>query len=269
MQFLKNLPALCKQHYEKILLGLAFVALGVAVWLLNDKIQKESEDLKRFSEDFRKRNVKGIEITDFKDYLDKLKQFQNPPGLNFSVPHNLFNPVKWQRRPDGTLIKIEKGTEVGPDALRLANIRTLNLIITLKKAAPPGYFMTVIREAHTNAAWRREMPPYYVKLNEKDRPAAFATFTLREIKGAPDDPTELGIELVDTNERGALSKDKPYVRVDGYEVDFTYPPENKTFTKKRLNDSIILGSDEYILVDIRPTEAVLSARSNGKKTTIR
>ena len=54
MQFLKNLPALCKQHYEKILLGLAFVALGVAVWLLNDKIQKESEDLKRFSEDFRK-----------------------------------------------------------------------------------------------------------------------------------------------------------------------------------------------------------------------
>ena len=77
------------------------------------------------------------------------------------------------------------------------------------------------------------------------------------------------VELVDTNERGSVSKDKPYQRIDGYEVDFNYPPENKQITKKRLNDVITLGVDDYIIVDIRPNEAVLSARSNGKKTTIR
>ena len=269
MQFLKKLPALFKQHYEKVLLGLAFIALGVAVWLLNDQIQKESEALKKLVGEIQKRNVKGIDPVDFTDQRATLGQFQNPPTLNFSVPHNLFNPVKWQRRPDGTLLKIEKGTEVGPDALRLANIRPLHLIITMEKVALPGYNMRVTKEAHTNKNARLPLPVTYVKLNEKDRGGAFATFILREVKGAPEDPTELVVELVDTNERGSLSRDKPYMRVDGYEVDFNYPPENKAITKKRLNEVIILGVDEYILVDIRPNEAVLSARSNGKKTTIR
>lgn len=268
MEKLKKLPVLLKQHYEKVLLVLAFIALGTTVWLLYQKIQEESEKLEKYVVGVVKKNVKGIPTTDFSHYQTALKEFKNTPSINLSAPHHLFNSVKWQRRPDGSLLKIEKGTEVGPNALRIAKITPLFLMITLEKPAAPGYFMSVTREAHTNAAMRKKFPPTYVKVNEKDRPGALGTFFLKEVKGAPENPDELVIELADSGDRGSVSKDKPYQRVDAFKIDFSYPPENRVMKELRLNEKITLGNEEYILVDIKATEAVLLG-SNLKKYTIR
>ena len=65
MQFLKNLPALLKQHYEKVLLALAFIALGTTVWLLYVKVQEESEKLNKYVVGIQKKNTKGITSMDF------------------------------------------------------------------------------------------------------------------------------------------------------------------------------------------------------------
>ena len=268
MQFLKNLPALLKQHYEKVLLALAFIALGTTVWLLYVKVQEESEKLSKYVVGIQKKNTKEIPTMDFSRQQAALKNFKNAPTINLSAPHHLFNPVKWQRRPDGTLLKIEKGTEVGPNALRIAKITPLLLIVTLEKVAIPGYYMSVTREASTNAALRKKLPPTYVKPNDKDRPGAAGTFLLKDIKGAPEKPEELVIELADTGERGVLSKDKPFQRVDGFKVDFSYPPESWSKKELRVNDPISVGGEDYIIVDIKATEAVLSGR-NLKKYTIR
>jgi hypothetical protein len=64
-------------------------------------------------------------------------------------------------------------------------------------------------------------------------------------------------------------KGRTFQRVDGYKADFSYPPENKAFTEKRLNETVTLGGEDYILIAISQSEVVLSARSNNKRTTLR
>jgi hypothetical protein len=95
-------------------------------------------------------------------------------------------------------------------------------------------------------------------------------FVLKEVKGAPDNPTEFVIELSgDPKVTGSLTKDAPFKQVEGYVVDLKYPPENLSFNGKRLNDSVAFGGDDYNIVDIVPDGIVLSSRSSTKRILIK
>jgi hypothetical protein len=189
---------------------------------------------------------------------------QSPPPLILSGPHNLFNPVKWQRRPDGALIKIQTGKEVGPDAMLITRIAPLNYIIALDRIGNAGgYYMGVTREAAERPVDRLKKQKY-VTPNVTNE-----FFTLREIKGTPEDPTELILELADTKERVSVAKAKDFKKVVGYEVDLKYPVENKSYAKLRVGSTITVAGDQYIIVAISENEVVLSARLNDKKYTVR
>ena len=97
------------------------------------------------------------------------------------------------------------------------------------------------------------------------------TFTLREVKTAPDDPTNATVvlELNDTAQRATVAKDQPFRRVDGYVVDMKYAPEAKTWTNRRVGASLAFNGEDYNIVAITENEVVLSAKSNQKKWTIK
>jgi hypothetical protein len=267
MEFLKKLPELLRQHYEKVLLGLALAALAVSGFLLAGQKQKEEEALKNYIVGATSRKAFPYTNVNWAPYFEALKDATNAFHADFSKPriHGVFGPVKWQKRPDGKLIKIEIGNEVGADALKVTKITPLYLTISLDKASgAAGYFMNVTREASTNALLRRKLQSY-VTPGGKDR---LGTFLLKEVKGTAEEP-ELALELGDTGDKVSVFKDRPYQRVDGYKADLSYPPENRSFLERRVNDTLILGGEDYIVVAISQNEVVLSARSNNKRTTLR
>jgi hypothetical protein len=93
------------------------------------------------------------------------------------------------------------------------------------------------------------------------------TFLLRDVKGPADQPTAVELELSDTGQRVTLTPDEPFKRVDGYMADLVYPPDNRTWTDKRVGDIITVEREYYNIVAISEDEVVLSARS-GKKTPL-
>jgi hypothetical protein len=270
MAFLTKLLALAQQHYEKVVLGLALAALAVSGFLLAQQKEKEEEELKNYIVDVSRRKPYPYTNMVWATYMAALTEGTKPVIMDFTKPrlHNLFGPVKWQRSsgPEGKLLKIELGNEVGPEALKVTSITPLYLNIALNKAGGgSGYFINVTREASTNLLWRRKIESY-VTPGSKDR---IGTFLLREVKGTPEEP-ELVLELLDSGEKVSLLKNTPVRKVEGYKADLVYPPENnRTFKEKRVGDTITVAGEDYNLVAITENEVVLSSRSNYKQTTLR
>ena len=93
-------------------------------------------------------------------------------------------------------------------------------------------------------------------------------FTLREVKGPPENPTGFLLELGDTGEKVSVAPGKPYKRVDGYAADLKYAPENKTWRNQRMGQTLTFAGDQYNIVAITQSNVVLSAKANDKKTTL-
>lgn len=265
MDKLKKIAGACKQHYEKILLSVVLLVLAVAVYFLWEAKQEEEKRNSEVVLDLDKRKVQGIQPVDLSAFNALLKSAANPQGLNFGLPHNLFNPVKWQRQPNGDLLKIQTGKEVGPARMIATKISPLKLIIGLDRIANPGsYYFGVTREAAERPGDRKKRQ-FFAKVNDKTNPA----FILKEIKGPEDDPTGFVLELLETGEKVTVTKDKPFERVDGYEADLSYPIESKTFNNVRVGSPVTFAGETYNIVAINQNEVVMSARSNDKKYTVR
>ena len=263
---MSNILNILKNHYEKIILSLVLVGLAAAVWFLYQASATEEESISKWTSEVERRKVKGVPVVDLSSYQSILKTAQNPPPLQLSEGHNVFNPVKWQRKPDGTLLKVQTGKEVGPEALVIAKVTPLYTIISLERPTPPGYTISVTHEEAEKPQMRGKARKF-VKL---DTPASTNDFfTLKEVKGPPEDPTELVLELVDTKERVSIAKGKDFKRAAGFEVDLKYPVENKEFKNQRIGSAITLANEPYKIVAINENEVVLSARLNDKKYTIR
>jgi len=258
MEGLKNIGDLFRNHYEKVILGLALAGLGAAVWILMQASSAEQEKIRKYEEEVGRRSVALVQPVDLSLMETTLKQAQNPPALNISGEHNLFNPVKWQRRPDGAWIKQVKGTEGTLDELEVTRIGPLQFVITLDKYTGSGYTIVVTNEA----AYPKRYSQFYT-LNDTNK----ALLILREIKGAPESP-ELVLEIKDSGERVAISKEAPLNRTNTYEVDLKWKVENKAFNKQRTNSVLNLGGELYKIVAINPGEVVISA-PNDKKYTVR
>ena len=173
----------------------------------------------------------------------------------------------WQKKADGTLLKIVTGDETGPGALVVTNQRPLYLTITFDSVSTTDsgtrYVLYVEREAAPKAT-NRGRKPFVSRKDEKNE-----VFVLREVKGPADAPTELVVELVDGGELVSVTKEKPFKRVDGYTVDLKYPLENRTWLNQRVGSpSLKFGGEEYNIVAITKTEVVVLAKSNQKKTPV-
>ena len=265
MDFFKKIADACRLHYEKMLLILVLLGLAGAVLYLNKTKADEEQMLKDYEKEVGKRSTAQVKPVDLSANNSALKLMTNPPPLKFSLPHHLFNPVKWQQRPppDNTLIKLVTGEEVGWAKMTVTKITPLNFIINLEKVVSPGqYYLGITREAAERPVDRKKKQRF-ATLNAKNE-----FFTLKEIVGPTEDPTELVLELPDDATKVSVSKDKPYTRVEGYEADLKYTIDGKTFNNLRVKSTLRFQGEDYIVVAITPTEVVVSARSNDKKYTV-
>lgn len=258
-----------KKHYEKVLLGVVLLLATGAVAALPFLISNEKAALEEQRTTILKRPVKPLTNLDLTISETVVKNLEMPLGADFALPHNVFNPVQWQKGADGRLLKLAKGNEIGPEAAVVTKTTPLYLVLSLDSVGPSttgvpsGYLIGIEKQASTAANARRKRQTFAALNSKKD------DFTLREVKGPPENPTELIVELADTGERVALSKEKPFKRVDGYLADVRYDPEKKNYTNRRVDDSLVFAGETYKIVAITQNEVVVSHTLTGKKFTIR
>jgi hypothetical protein len=255
-----------KKHYEKVILGLVLLGLAVAIAFLPIKIASERQKLEDLRTSLTHPKVKPLTNLDLTLQEAALKRVGVPALVDFSSTNKLFNPVPWQKAADGHLIKLEE-RNIGPKAVQIVKITPLYSILTFDSVmtAADGsskYVVGVQKEASSVVSQRNKKQSYCKPGDKTD------TFTLAEVKGKPDDPSQLDLVLNDTGDRVSISKDKPFRRVDGYMADLKYVPENKTWAARRNGAPLSFNNEEYNIVAITQNEVVLSAKSNQKKWTV-
>jgi hypothetical protein len=233
-------------------------------------IPRERQQLDEMSNTIIKRPAKPLPELEVSRPLALIQRSGASGCLDLTTTNKVFNPVQWQRKPDGTVIKVALGNEIGPEAVIVTKITPLYLTITLDSVENIGGTLYYVIVAQNEAAARpadRSRKRFSAVTNVKKD-----IFVIREVRGPVDNPSELVLELTDGAERITLSKDNPFRRVAGYTADFRYPPENKTWSNQRVGaglpgtPQVLIAGEAYNVVAIAKNEVVLSARSNNKKT---
>jgi hypothetical protein len=257
-----------KKNYEKVLLALVLVGMVGAVGFMIYLVSKEKQQLEDRKASFIRRRVVPLEELPTDRYDVALKQVSTPITLDFSSNNRLFSPVRVLKGLDGRLIFIRAGSEL--EKLEITRMTNLFLIVSLDNinATDSGvrYGISIERQAAAKAGDRGRRTYYLAQGEKKD------VIRLLDVKGPPDSPTELILDLADADKPISIAKDKPYRRVEGYLADLRYAPENKNFPNRRANDPvsgrIFVAGEQYNIVAINENEVVLSA-PNGRKYTVR
>ena len=240
-----------KKHYEKILLSFVLLCLAITAAWFQIKINAEKEKSQEYIIALPKpKEVKPLDLTTNQAALQRL---QNPPSIEISGAHNLFNPVTWKVKPDGTFLKIVRE---GVDALTVTNIQPLFMELAYERASGAGYWIGVKSKSV-------KKPSVYAKLNEKKD-----LFKITEIKGPAEDPEELVLELTENQQVISIGKEKPFKRVEAYTADLRYEPDSKNFLRQQVNNVISFAGESYKIIAINEKDVRVSASSTEKRTTI-
>ncbi len=203
-------------------------------------------------------------------YQAVLQRLTASVHLDLSAPHKLFNPMPWQKLPNGRLVKMDANS-VGPRAVIITKLNKLNFELTLDSVlvedSVPKFLIGIKREAAPNLKDRAKTTRY-CKVGEKND-----LFFVKGIGGPPDNPTNVVLVLNDTGEEAVLSTDKstPFRRVNGYTADLKYGPENRILgINRRANTPppLTFNGESYDIVAIKKNEVTLQAKSNQKKWSI-
>src|SRR5436190_4374271 len=238
-----------KKHYEKILLGVVLIGLAAAVVFLQFVVANEKEKLTNLTTTVLNPKVKPLTNVDLTVLDSALKRVAAPAMIDLGQPNRLFNPMPWQKSADGRLIPSQK---VGPNAVTITNISELYLRLTLDSVTPsdsgPKYVIGIEKQAAALAA-QRVKKQTYCSLNP---PTKNDTFTMVEVKGKPDEPSQIVVQLNDTGEKAVITKEQPFRRVDGYMADLHYDLEKKSWTRRRVNSQppLSLNGEDYNIVAI-------------------
>ena len=254
-----------KKHYEKILLSVVLLGLVLALVFMAFIIPSEQQKVKDMSTSIIRGHVVALTNLDLTTESNIIVRLQSPYPLDFDTTNKLFNPVEWRRTPDGRLIKAAR---TNPQAAVVTRITPLYLALTLESVETnefgARYVISVERQAAANLAMRRKQNRY-ISMDDAKKDV----FTLKQVKGPPENPEALVLILADTGQTIQLSKDKPFRRVDAYTADVKYDPDRMTWSQQRVGNHLRFAGDDYTIVDINSSEVVLSAQSNQKKWTLR
>jgi hypothetical protein len=258
-----------KKNYEKLLLGIVLLGLAGAVACLPFLIASENEKLKKAAEVVTNPRVKPLTNLDLTVPELALKRVGTPAMIDFGPPNRLFNPMPWQKAADARLIPVSK---VGPTALVVTNITPLYLRLSLDSVTPPDvsgnatYIIGMEKPGATAAQKIRSQFSCTINPPTKNK-----TFLMLEVKGKPEAPSEIVVQMLDSGEKAVISTNKPFQRVEGYTADLRYEPEKKHWDNCRVGARQMpsFNGEEYNIVAINKDEVVLAAKSNGKKWTIK
>lgn len=261
MQFLKK-------HYEKLILCIVLLALAVAAVILSIKVSQVKRSLEKSAQvigSYPKTPLSPVDLTVFQA---SVAVHSNPPPIVFTNRHLLFNPVPWFKKPDGSIVKVATGNEIGIGALQCLQIKPLKRIVSLEgvtgTAEKPRYTIGVIKQGSTNRVEQSRKLQYASPMDKNKM------FYLKEVKGEPLNPTEVVLTWLEdeSNDEVIVSKATPYEKTTDYLVDLTYPPENLEFKGKRLNEAITISGENYIIIAITDKQVVMSAERNQKRTIV-
>jgi hypothetical protein len=257
-----------KKHYEKIILSVVLLGLAVVAAYLPIKVNQEKEREAARKEQLIGAPAKPFPPVDLSTNQQVLAKVKTPIKFDISGRHNLFNPVPWVKKPNGELIKVKTGDEIGIGAIEVVGITPLNLIISFDGVAGDittqpkdpkdiKYQITVIRE--TMGSGGKSVRAFTLG-------QANNLGTLKDIKGPPEAPTEAEFLPLGENKPITITRDKPFMRVIGYAADIVYPPTNLNRKGMRRGDQIFAGNDLYTIVNIEKDTVVFQAKSNQKQT---
>jgi hypothetical protein len=255
MQFLKA-------HYEKIILSVVLIGLAALAALMPLRVAKERELQEAREGDITKRPVKEYQPIDLTTNATVLSRLEQPLRLKFAGDHNIFNPVRWQKRPDGGVIKV---SEAGANALEVAEIRPLKLSLAFDEVAgTPAdvkYQLSYLNEAQRGG----RATPRVAGVKDRNN-----MFMIDEVIGETNNPTALKVIIVGVGDKEPVTIEpgKPYERIVGYTADLRYPPEDKLFKDLKVKAEFTIGGETYNIVAITENEVVLSAKSNKKQTVL-
>jgi hypothetical protein len=249
-----------KKHYEKIIMSVVLLCLlGAAVCLPKMIADAREQINQKAGSEPPNRPWKA---TDFTIQSNALAALKVPFSVQLSggVPpeyHNLFNPVTWKWNTNYVKVYVE-----GPEALVVKDVRPLYLTVAFDRSAGTGYYFYYQKQSG-------KKNNVYLHVKETAKVGGQPVFTLLGIKGAPEDPSEFQILMLDTQETIAVTKQVPFQKVDGYVTDMTYPPEpNVNLKNKRVGDTFTLAGETYKVIAISQNAVRVAAESNGKQTTI-
>ncbi len=267
-----------KQHYEKLILGLAMLALVYAAYIIvmddsEEKIEAQVLERNKPGSDDKKEMPK----IDMSDHEAPLARLENARPLNLGNPHNLFNPVQWRVARDGTVLKVERGNEIGAGAIVLSGTKPLHLKVEYRGISGAGsnlrYRFAVTRESAKRKKERLRMTTTAKDENYKDTRDLFTLLKIEGPAGADgkvSDPTAFQLRLAGDTGIITVGKGKPFQRIDGYTASLAYntPGESKSYVNKRVGDRLFFADDGHNIVAIGEREVVLSTASTSKRTTI-
>jgi hypothetical protein len=247
-----------KAHYEKIILSVVLLGLAAAAALMPIKVSQEKQRAEERQSSIINRKVDPLKPVDLTTNAIVLARLEQPARFKYGGEHNIFNPVRWQRRPDGGLLK---GSETGVNALKVTEIKPLHFRVTFDglSPSPDRYQLSVLKETGKSS----RPIPRLAGLKEKNN-----MFTLEEIIGDPQNPTGAKVLLEGEKEPVIVAKDKPFERVIGHSADFHYDPENRNWKDLTVKDELVFGGETYNIVAITENQVVISAKSNKKQTTL-
>lgn len=256
-----------KKHYEKILLGLVLAGLIGALVFMLFFISSDMEEMKNRADSLiNNPSIKALTNLDLTVQSNVLVRLKSPYALDFEAGNKLFNPVDWQKTPDGRLIK--KGNAgVGIQAVVVTSITPLYLVISLDavNASELGTRYTIgVENQAAPTSFKRRKQQRFVSAGEKPND----TFSLLEVKGSPESPDALVLKLLDTGETVTISSSKPFRRIDAHVADFRYDPEKKVFRSQRVGGKVSFNGTDYLVAEVNQNELILSDQSNQKKTPL-
>jgi hypothetical protein len=263
-----------KKHYEKIVLCVVLLGLaGAAIWMrmaidkVQDSLPAPSASPAAERRGRGKAAAEGgkasIPVLDLSTNERALALATNPPTITLSGENNLFNPVTWKRKSDGTFLKVIKQ---GPDALIITNITPLYTVISYDHASGGGSGVYVMgTQTQSDLQHPKRLVTEFAKKNEKVKSGLYI---IRDVKGDADNPTEIDVELTANGEIVPITKEKPYEREDSCIADLKYEPEQKTFYKVHVNEPLRLDGESYKVVEITNNAVRIQFNRTTKVTEI-
>jgi hypothetical protein len=256
-----------KKNYEKVLLGAVLLGLVGSLLAMPVIIQHDKDALATIVNGIVNAPPKPLPPLNMATEEAALARVQAPYTLDFETTNRLFNPVKWQKRTDGGWIKIATGNEVGLGAIKVTSVKPLYYILRLDRVEPANQFsgaryVISIEQQNAEQSSQRRPKQHYLSSGEKDEALSLVSAT------GPANEPQLVLQILRSGETVSLGQNKPYQEVDGYAADLTYAPEGKKWNDQRVGGDLKFNRSEYKVVVIDPSEVVISAESNQKKTTL-
>jgi hypothetical protein len=261
-----------KQHYEKIALSLVLLIVLFLAIKLRGRISDSQKELEAKRVGIIRQEPKLVPALDLTRHAASTRRLGSPATNKLDGPHNLFNPVKWVQLQDGTVRKVADGDVLVRD-FTVTAIRPLKVKATYDGTVGVGetvrYKITLtdespVRVQDQKGKTRVSGPP----AKPGGRPEKNDLFTMVEMKGPPEDPTEFTVELVKGKQLVTFGKGKPFEQVVAFEADAKYDPESKKFPGLRQDSKAPFAGDIYKVIAITTNQVTIEAEQTQKRTTV-